>query len=144
MKNGNNGYRKAGTEDEHIWEAAKQYLLRPGLAGGLVGLGESCPLVHQASIHSLRSVNLGIIAGVGHTYYAEPHFRRDTTAISSTVAGALALFSLEGYAAERYRKTPRGQDEERRAEEEGSFLYRHACEIVLRPGILGGLVGLRM
>jgi hypothetical protein len=88
-------------------------------------------------------VNVGIIAAVGHAYYTEPHLRRDTTVIGSTVAGAVTLLSLEGYMAERYRKTLHGQDEERRAKEEGALLYRHMREIVLRPGVLGGLVGLR-
>jgi hypothetical protein len=87
-------------------------------------------------------VNVGIIAGVGHAYYTEPHLRRDTAVIGSTVAGALTLLSIEGYAAERYRKTERGQEEERRAKEEGALLYRHAREIILRPRVLGGLLGL--
>jgi len=124
-KKANKGYREAEAEGEYIWEVTKQYLFRPGVAGGLIGL-----------------VNVGIIAGVGHAYYTSPHFRRDTTVIGSTVAGALTLLSIEGYAAERYRKTPRGQGEERRAKEEGALLYRHAREIVLRPGVLGGLLGL--
>lgn len=95
------------------------------------------------SLYTLRPVvNVGIVAGVGHAYYTQPHLRCDTTAIASTVAGALTLFSLEGYAAEKYRETPRGQAEERRAKQEGAIIYRHAREIVLRPGVLGGLVGL--
>jgi len=85
---------------------------------------------------------VGIIAGVGHAYYAEPHLRRDTAVIGSTVAGVLTLLSIEGYATEKYRKTSCGQEEERRAKEEGALLYRHAREIVLRPGVLGGLLGL--
>ncbi|KIM75442.1 hypothetical protein PILCRDRAFT_78818 [Piloderma croceum F 1598] len=124
-KKANKAYREAEAEGEYIWEVTKQYLLRPGVAGGLIGL-----------------VNVGIIAAVGHAYYTEPHLRRDTTTVSATALGALTLLSIEGYAAEKYRKTPRGQDEERKAKEEGALLYRHAREIVLRPGVLGGLVGL--
>jgi hypothetical protein len=85
---------------------------------------------------------VGIITGVGHAYYTSPHIRHDTTVIGSTVAGGLALLCLEGYAAESYRKTPRGQEEERKAKEEGTLLYKHAREVVLRPGVLGGTVGL--
>lgn len=79
---------------------------------------------------------------MGHAYYTQPHLRRDTAIIGSTVAGALTLLCVEGYATEKYRETPRGKDEERRAREEGALIYRHAREIVLRPGVLGGLVGL--
>lgn len=125
QKKASRAYREAEAEGEYLWEAAKFYLFRPGVAGGLVGL-----------------VNVGIIAGVGHAYYTQPHLRRDTTIIGSTVAGALALLSVEGYAAEMYRQTPAGQDEERKAKEEGAVIYRHAREVVLRPGVLGGLVGL--
>lgn len=143
----NKAYREAEAEGEYIWEVAKQYLLRPGVAGGLIGLGEFPRLrsADRASIYVLRlSVNVGIIAAVGHAYYTEPHLRRDTTTVGATALGTLTLLSVEGYAAERYRKTPRGQDEERKAKEEGALLYRHAREIVLRPGVLGGLVGLGM
>jgi len=121
----NKAYRDAEAEGGYIWEVAKQYLLRPGIAGGLIGL-----------------VNVGIIATAGHAFYAEPHLRRDATTVGVTALGALTLLSIEGYAAERYRKTTRGQDEERKAKEEGALLYRYAREIVLRPGVLGGLVGL--
>jgi hypothetical protein len=58
------------------------------------------------------------------------------------VAGAAALLALEGYGAAQYRDTPQGREEERRAREEGALVYRQAREVVLRPGVLGGLVGL--
>lgn len=79
---------------------------------------------------------------MGHAYYTQPHLRRDTAIVGSTVVGALALLGAEGYVAEKYRETPSGREEERRAREEGALIYRHAREIVLRPGVLGGLVGL--
>lgn len=119
------GYTEAEAEGEYIWGIIKQYLLRPGVAGGLVGL-----------------TNVGIIAGAGRAFYTDPLLRRDSAAIGLIVAGGLSLFSLEGYAAERYRRTSRGQEEERMAKEEGTLLYRHAHEIILRPGVLGGLLGL--
>ena len=49
---------------------------------------------------------------------------------------------MEGYAAEKYRETPAGQEEERKARAEGAALYRVARENLLRPGVLGGLLGL--
>jgi len=142
-KKASKAYKEAEAEGEYIWEVTKQYLLRPGVAGGLIGLGEYSRLcLASIDLRCILSVNIGIISTVGRAYYAEPHLRRDTTVIGLTAVGALTLLSLEGYAAERYRKTPRGQDEERKAKDEGALLYRHVREIVLRPGVLGGLVGL--
>lgn len=87
------------------------------------------------------TVNLGLIGGTAYTYYTKPHLRRDTRAIASTVAAALALFTGEGYAAEKYSETPRGKREAEKAKKEGAALYRIAREHILRPGVLGGLVG---
>ncbi|KAJ6557191.1 hypothetical protein B0H10DRAFT_2121020 [Mycena sp. CBHHK59/15] len=111
-------------EGMYLWESAKYYLFRPGVAGGLIGL-----------------LNIGLMAGAARAFYVQPHYRRDTTVISSTVAATLAILSAEGYAAEAYRNTAAGQEEERRAKEEGAVLYRQAREHILRPGTLGGLVG---
>lgn len=60
------------------------------------------------------------------------------------MAATLALFSVEGYAAEKYRQTPQGQEEERRAKQEGALIYRHLHDQIMRPGVLGGMVGLGM
>ncbi|KAF7317046.1 hypothetical protein HMN09_00439200 [Mycena chlorophos] len=111
-------------EGIYLWESAKHYLLRPGVAGGILGV-----------------VNLGLIGGAARAFYANPHYRRDTTILSTVAAGSLAILFAEGFAADAYRKTPAGQEEERRAREEGALIYRHAKEQVLRPGTLGGLVG---
>lgn len=61
-----------------------------------------------------------------------------------TTAGisALVLFGVEGYAVDKYAQTPGGRENRRRAKEEGSDIYRHTREIVLRPGVMGGLIGL--
>ncbi|KAK7057300.1 hypothetical protein R3P38DRAFT_1170121 [Favolaschia claudopus] len=117
-------YDEAKAEGDYIWESAKHYLFRPGVAGGLIGL-----------------VNVGLLAGAARAFYVNPHYRHDTQVISTTVAATLALLGAEGYAADAYRKTPAGQEEERRAKEEGAVIYRHAREQILRPGTLGGLVG---
>lgn len=87
-------------------------------------------------------MNIGLLASVGRMFYTRPHLRRDATALSSTIAGTIALFSAEGYAAEKYRETPRGRQEERKAREEGAAIYRHLHTQIMRPGVLGGLVGL--
>ncbi|KAF7312108.1 hypothetical protein MIND_00223100 [Mycena indigotica] len=111
-------------EGLYIWESAKHYLLRPGIAGGLIGI-----------------VNLGLLGGAARAFYVNPNYRRDTTVISSVVATSFAVLFAEGFAADAYRKTPAGQEEERRAREEGAVIYRHAKEQILRPGTLGGIVG---
>ncbi|PIL36066.1 hypothetical protein GSI_01726 [Ganoderma sinense ZZ0214-1] len=111
-------------EGFYVGNLAKQYLLHPGVAGGLIGL-----------------INLGLVSGAAYKFYNDPHLRRDTRAIVSAVAGALTLLSAEGYAAEKYRETPRGQREAEKVKREGAAIYRTAREHVLRPGVLGGLLG---
>jgi len=121
----NRRFKEVEAEGIYLWEVAKHYLFRPGVAGGLLGI-----------------VNVGLLAGTGRAFYTQPELRRDRTVVSSTIAAAFAILSLEGYAAEKYRKTARGQDEERRAREEGTLIYKHMREHILRPGVLGGIVGL--
>lgn len=124
-KKANKRFQEAEAEGLYLWDVAKQYLLRPGVAGGLIGI-----------------VNVGLLAGVSRAFYINPHYRSDTKVITYTVLGSLALLSTEGYAAEAYAQTPAGRDEARRAKEEGTLIYKHTREVVLRPGVLGGLVGL--
>lgn len=38
-KKANKRYQEAEAEGEYLWEVTKQYLFRPGVAGGLIGLG---------------------------------------------------------------------------------------------------------
>lgn len=45
------------------------------------------------------------------------------------------------YVAESYLQTPEGREEAERAKQEGSKLYLHAKEVILRPQVAGGLVG---
>jgi hypothetical protein len=53
----------------------------------------------------------------------------------------LLLFGSEGYFAEAYSQTDQGRAEAQRAREEGAYLYKQAKQVVLRPGVLGGIVG---
>ncbi|KAJ7096437.1 hypothetical protein C8R44DRAFT_717981 [Mycena epipterygia] len=120
----NRRLEESKAEGLYLWQSAKDYLLKPGVAGGLIGI-----------------VNIGLMAGAARAFYVQPHYRHDTTVISSTVAATLAILSVEGYVAEAYRQTAAGQAEERRAKEEGALIYRHLRERILREGTLGGLVG---
>ncbi|KAG6868927.1 hypothetical protein C0993_007701 [Termitomyces sp. T159_Od127] len=122
---GNRHLKEVEAEGLYLWESTKHRLLQPGVAGGLVGL-----------------VNIGLLIGAGRAFYTQPHLRQDRTVISSTVAAAFALLSVEGYAAEKYRQTPQGQAEARRAKREGALIYKNLKEGILRPGVLGGLAGL--
>ncbi|KAI0743946.1 hypothetical protein C8Q80DRAFT_1272567 [Daedaleopsis nitida] len=115
---------EAEEEGLYIWNLAKQYLLHPAVFGGLLGI-----------------VNIGLVSGTAYTFYSKPHLRRDTRAIASAVAGTLTILGAEGFAAEKYRETPRGQREAKKAKQEGAMIYRHVREQVLRPGVLGGLLG---
>lgn len=133
---------EARAEGLYLWELTKHALFRPGVAGGLVGLGIHLHMLLLTTRSYQFLVNIGLLAGAGRAFYAQPDLRRNTTVISSVVAGTIALLSVEGFAAEKYRQTPSGREEERRAKEEGTLIYKHVREIVLRPGVLGGLVGL--
>ncbi|PCH43694.1 hypothetical protein WOLCODRAFT_26122 [Wolfiporia cocos MD-104 SS10] len=115
---------EAEAEGFYLWGTAKHYLLRPAVAGGLLGL-----------------VNVGLLGSAGYALYTRPHLRRDARALASAAATALVVLGGESYAAEKYRETPRGRAEEERARSEGAALYRHARECILRPGVLGGLLG---
>merc|ERR1712232_27092 len=61
--------------------------------------------------------------------------------VGGAVAGTLALFGAEGYLAESYLSTPEGREEAERAKREGSRAYLQAKEVILRPGVAGGLAG---
>ncbi|KAI5895139.1 uncharacterized protein SCHCODRAFT_02618691 [Schizophyllum commune H4-8] len=121
----NRRLQEAEAEGAYLLEVAKRYLLRPGVAGGLVGL-----------------VNIGLLAGAARAFYVNPGYRRDTKVLSTTAAATFALLGLEGYGAAWYANTPGGQAEAKKAKEEGTLVYRHAREQILRPGVLGGLLGL--
>ena len=87
-------------------------------------------------------MNVGLLSWAGYQLYTKPHLRQDTRLLATSAAATLTLFGAEGYAAEQYRKTPRGKEEERKAKKEGALLYKHSREVVLRPGVFGGLLGL--
>ena len=106
--------------------------------------------VRGLSLHQLRvlndsfaAVNVGLLSWASYSLYTKPHLRHDSRLLASAAAAALTLLGAEGYAAEKYRETPAGQEEERRAKAEGAALYRAVKEHLLRPGVLGGLIGVR-
>lgn len=74
--------------------------------------------------------------------YLKPNLRRDSAFVFSTAIATVGLLLAEGYAAKKYRQTPRGREEERRAKEEGALIYKKMREVVFRPGVFGGLIGL--
>ncbi|WVQ85945.1 hypothetical protein IAT38_008113 [Cryptococcus sp. DSM 104549] len=106
------------------WDKTKDVVLRPGTLGGLIGV-----------------VNVGILGTIGYFAYTKKDQRWDPKIVGGAVAGTLALFGAEGYVAESYLETPEGKQEAQRAKEEGSKLYLHAKEVILRPQVAGGLVG---
>lgn len=111
-------------EAKDFFEKAKHTLLQPGVAGGIFGI-----------------VNLGLIGTLGYKLYTEPGLRTDQRFLTTTAISTLALLGGESYYADAYRKTSAGRREEARAREEGAALYNQAKTVVLRPGVLGGIVG---
>ena len=132
--------RDVQEESAYIWSNFKDILLRPGVAGGLVGLGTLPNTIPDH--YSQNIVNVGIVACVGRAFYLRPELRADKRVITSVVAASLAVVSLEGFATSKYAETPRGREEIRRAKEEGSLVYRYLHEHILRPKVLGGMLGL--
>lgn len=55
--------------------------------------------------------------------------------------GVAGLFLVEGEVAAAYARTPQGQQELARARREGHYLYNRTKEVVLRPKVAGGLLG---
>jgi len=106
------------------WDKVKDIILRPSVAGGLVGVA-----------------NIGLLAGASYAFYTYPRLRRDTKVIVSTISAAFALFGAESYVAEARLIKSKGKAAKRKAREEGS-VYRRMAEYVLKSGGLGGVVGL--
>ncbi|KIJ49402.1 hypothetical protein M422DRAFT_27764 [Sphaerobolus stellatus SS14] len=115
---------RAEEEGAAFWEYIKERLLRPGVAGGLLGV-----------------VNVGLLGTFGYNLYTEPHLRSDRRFLGWSTLGALAFLGAEGFLAEAYRNTDAGREEERKARKEGAVLYKHTKEVVLRPKVFGGLLG---
>ena len=121
----NQRLHEAEAEGIYLWNTFKTYLFQPGVAGGLVGL-----------------VNVGLLSSAGYHFYTDPQLRRNTKVIGSTIAGAIAMLSVEGYAVEKYRQTERGQAEERRIRKEGTSVVHDVYQTIVRPGVMGGMLGL--
>ncbi|KIM23475.1 hypothetical protein M408DRAFT_11503 [Serendipita vermifera MAFF 305830] len=111
------------------WAAwTKDKLFQPAVAGGIFAV-----------------VNIGVLGTVGYHVYKRPTLitnpRMNIKPLSYISAGLLTLFTLEGLAAEAYLNTAQGQEEARRAEEEGHYLYNRTKEVILRPKVAGGILG---
>lgn len=102
-------------------------------------------MYHRSSLGTAddfsAAVNVGLLGAASYQLYTKPEFRRDTRVLSTLAVSSAAILGLEGFAADRYAKTPRGQAEAKRAKKEGAAVYRHTREVVMRPGVLGGIVG---
>ena len=81
------------------------------------------------------------MGAASYNLYAKPELRTNTRFLSTLAISTLSILGLESFAAERYVRTPEGKEEAKRAKAEGAAVYRHTKEVVLRPGVLGGIVG---
>jgi len=109
---------------EVYYERAKDLVLRPGALGGLMGVA-----------------NVGLLSTIGYYAYTRRNVPWDRNYVGATAASVLALFGIEGVVADQFAQTPEGQEEIARAKEEGSKVYVNARELILRPGVAGGLLG---
>jgi len=87
-------------------------------------------------------VNIGLLASVGRIFYVRPHLRRDVAAITSAVAAATAIIAVEGVASVRFCPTPQGREQQKKMKKQGATVMHHLHEQIMRPGILGGMIGL--
>ncbi|KAG7571012.1 hypothetical protein FFLO_00976 [Filobasidium floriforme] len=123
--------REAKAEIQHAENVAAQYIerakelvLRPGALGGLMGVA-----------------NVGLLGTIGYYAYTRRNVPWDRNYVGATAASVLALFGIEGVVAEQFAQTPEGKEEIARAKQEGSKFYVNAREVILRPGVAGGLLG---
>jgi len=85
--------RDAEKEAIHWSAVVKELVLRPPVAGGLVGV-----------------VNLGLIGYTGYKLYSEPHLRHDHMFVTSTIAGTAVVLGLEGYGAQTFAPVREEED----------------------------------
>lgn len=86
-------------------------------------------------------VNVGLIGTLGYLLYQNPSYRSDPRVLGGSAVTALVILGGEGALADAYLQTEEGQAEKARVQKEGSALYRHTKEVVLRPGVFGGILG---
>lgn len=127
-----------------LWERLQEQLLRPGVAGGLLGVGTLATFYATFVIDILHPVNVGLLGSLSYQLYTQPHLRTDSKVLGCSAAGALVILGAEGFLADAYRNTEQGRAEERRARKEGAALYKHTKEIILRPNVFGGILGIGM
>ncbi|KAJ2922014.1 hypothetical protein H1R20_g15077, partial [Candolleomyces eurysporus] len=108
-----------------LWQQVGETVMRPKVAGGLLGI-----------------VNVGLIAGVGYAFYAKPHLRTSTKAITTSVSAALVLIFAEGSVAEQYSHTPEGQSAIRRARERRHWLANYLRDFAARTNPTKGAIGI--
>ncbi|GMK54643.1 hypothetical protein CspeluHIS016_0112290 [Cutaneotrichosporon spelunceum] len=116
---------EAETAATAAWAKAKDVLLRPGTLGGLMGV-----------------VNVGLLGSMTYWAVKNRDVKWDRRNVSAAIVGTLALFGVEAYITDTYLDTPEGKAEAERAKREGSRLYLKAKEVILRPNVAGGLVGI--
>jgi gas vesicle protein len=115
---------RAETVAEKYLSQAMDIILRPGTLGGLMGVA-----------------NVGLLGTLGYYAYTRRNIPWNRNYVAAAAASTLSLFATEGVVAERYSTTPEGKAELLRAKQEGSRAYIQAKEIVLRPQVAGGALG---
>ena len=102
-----------GAEKEVVhWSAvAKELILRPPVAGGLIGVGKHSSQLSNGRLQiNAPLVNLGLIGYTGYKIYSEPHLRHDHMFVTSTIAGTAVIIGLEGYGAQTFAPVREEED----------------------------------
>jgi hypothetical protein len=103
--------RNAEKEVVHWSAVAKEVVLRPPVAGGLVGVGKRCSLFPFGHLPIyVFQVNLGLVGYTGYKFYNEPHLRHDHIFVTSAIAGTAVILGLEGYGAQTFAPVREEED----------------------------------
>jgi len=111
------------------WEMVKEVILRPSIAGGLVGI-----------------VNIGLLAGGSYAFYTQPKLRHDTKMITSAIVATFALFGAESYVAQTCPRPLKENKAYRRGEEDRATSFvchpAHEPEPMRMSRIVEGTTGI--
>lgn len=87
-------------------------------------------------------MNVGLLGGIGYFAYTNPALRQNPRVVTATAIGVFALAGLEGYIAEENGLARGRRDRKGAARKRVSGLVPSVKEHLLRPGVLGGIVGM--
>ena len=87
-------------------------------------------------------MNIGLLGGIAYFAYTQPALRQNVRVVSTTAIGILAVAGVEGYIAQENGHPPGRKERKGASRKRTSGLVSSIKEHLLRPGVLGGVVGI--